>query len=98
MKMIRTCFGATERIEALDKELEACRVEREKSTGEIEGLSAELSTLTERQSSTEQFLGESQRKMIELETRERQYDFELARLGDQDEELEREAESLSEQA
>ncbi len=86
----------TERIDALDRELVSCREDREKITGEIEGLSAELSTLTERQESTAQFLGESQRKMIELETRERQHDFELARLGDQDEELERESASLSE--
>ena len=85
----------SERIEALEKELESSRADRERIAGEIEGLSAELSTLTERQSSTEQFLGESQRKLMELENRERQCDFELTRLGDQDGELESEAESLS---
>lgn len=84
-----------ERIEALDGEIDSARAEREKTVEEIEGLSAELAALTERQSSVGQFLGESQRELMELEARGRQCEFELARLGEQDGELERESESLA---
>ena len=84
-----------ERIEALDGEVAAGRAEREKTREEIEGLSAELAALTARRSSVGQFLGESQRKLMELEARERQCAFELARLGEQDEALEGESESLA---
>ena len=84
-----------ERIESLDGEIAAARVEREKTVEEIEGLSAELAALTERRSSVGQFLGESQRELMELEARGRQCEFELARLGEQDGEFERESESLA---
>ena len=84
-----------ERIEALDGEIAVGRSEREKTGEEIEGLSAELAALTERQSSVGQVLGKSQRELMELEARGRQCEFELARLGEQDGELEGESESLA---
>lgn len=86
-----------ERINTLDGELKTYQVKRDKMAGEIEELSDELATLTERQSTTEQFLAKSQSKVMELENHEKQYDFELTRLNGQDEGLENEAESLANQ-
>ena len=86
-----------ERINTLDGELKTYQVKRDKMAGEIEELSDELATLTERQSTTEQFLAKSQSKVMELENHEKQYDFELTRLNGQDEGLENEAESLAKQ-
>ena len=88
----------TERIAEIEGELEKNRAEREKIAGELEGLEAELALLTERQASVEQVLGESRRKLMETESRDRQLDFERARMAEQDEELAREADSLAEEA
>ena len=88
----------TERIAEIEGELEENRTEREKIAGELEGLEAELASLTERQASVEQVLGESRRKLMETESRDRQLDFERARMAEQDEDLAREAESLAEEA
>ncbi len=86
-----------ERIEALDEEIAAGRIDRETTREEIEGLSAEMAALTERQASVGRILGESQRALMELEARERQCAFERARFAEQDEALERESAALVEQ-
>ena len=87
-----------DRIAEIEEELVENRTEREKIAGELEGLEAELASLTERQASVEQVLGESRRKLMETESRDRQLDFERSRMAEQDEELALEADSLAEEA
>ncbi len=91
-------LSRAERIAEIEAELVENRAEREKIAGELEGLGAELASLTERQASVEQVLGESRRKLMETESRDRQLDFERVRMAEQDEELAREADSLAEEA
>ena len=65
----------TERLESLNKNIESYRSEHNKIMKDIEILSTELDGLGGRQSKTEQFLNQSQHKMMELENRSRQYRF-----------------------
>ncbi len=87
----------TERLENLNKNIETYRSEHNKIMKDIENLSTELNGLVGRQSKTEQFLNQSQHKMMELENRSRQYRFELSRFNEQDEKIELEVESLTQQ-
>ena len=84
-----------ERIAEIEGELEEDRAQRDKVAVELEGLETELAALADRQASVEQVLGESRRKLMETESRERQLDFERSRMTEQDEELAREADSLA---
>ncbi len=84
-----------ERIAEIEGELEEDRAQRDKVAGELEGLETELAALAERQASVEKVLSESRRKLMETESRDRQLDFERARMTEQDEELAREADSLA---
>lgn len=84
-----------ERIAEIERELEEDRAQRDRIAGELESLETELAALMERQASVEKVLGESRRKLMETESRERQLDFERARMAEQNEDLAREADSLA---